>query len=407
MLDALATVLMWVLPFLAVLTVVVTLHELGHFLVARMFGVAVDRFSIGFGKTLWARRDKRGVEWRIAALPLGGYVRFAGDDSAASVPDADDLAALRRQVLAREGPQALKRYFHFKPVWQRALVVLAGPMANFLTAVLIFAAFAMAAGQVTVVLPRVGGVEAGSPAAKAGFQVGDYVKRANGARIEDFSDLGRFVMIRAGEPIRFTVERGGQTLTLTATPGRTARRDPASGSQFGVGYLGLQSSTDPADRKTFRFTPVTALGEGVRQTDELVRMSLVYLRRTITGRENGDQLSGPIGIAGASKTVTEAAAGGKLTPIERSVRLSIAFLSLVAMISVAVGFANLLPIPVLDGGHLLFYAYEAVARRPLAAKVQEAGYRIGFAMLIGLVLFATWNDLQRYRVFQLIGGALS
>ncbi|HEX8232226.1 MAG TPA: M50 family metallopeptidase [Caulobacteraceae bacterium] len=407
MIDFFTSLWLWIVPFLLVLTVVVTLHELGHFTVARLFGVAIDRFSIGFGKTLFSRRDRKGVVWRVAALPLGGYVKFAGDDNAASVPDADDLADLRGRILAREGPKGLKRYFHFKPLWQRALVVIAGPAANFLTAIVIFAGFALAAGEVTVLLPRVGAVDPGSPAAQAGFKPGDLIQKANGATIGDFTDLSRFVMIRAGEPIRFQVDRAGQTVTIVATPQRKTITDPASGSAVTIGRLGLGPSISKTDLKTFRFTPLTALGEGVRQTDELVRMSLVYLRRIVTGRENGDQLSGPIGIAGASKSVTAAAAQGEAPLDVRLLRIGVAFLSLVAMISVAVGFANLLPIPVLDGGHLLFYAYEAVARRPLAAKVQEAGYRIGFAMLIGLVLFATWNDLQRYKVFQLIGGAFS
>jgi regulator of sigma E protease len=398
---------LWIAPFLVVLTLVVTIHELGHYWVARAFGVAVDKFSMGFGKAIVKWRSRSGVHWQIGWIPLGGYVKFAGDENAASVPDAEDLDRLRREVLAREGPEALRSYFHFKPVWQRALIVAAGPIANFVLAVVIFAAFALAAGEVTVTLPRVGEVEAGSPAAKAGFQPGDYIRKANGWRMADFQDLRRTVLLRAGEPIRFQVDRGAATVVIVATPERRGQQDPVSGAVISTGYLGIAPSQAPGDQKTFRFTPVGALEQGVRQTAEFIDTSLTYMRRIVTGRESGDQLSGPIGIAGASKTVASGAIAGGHGPAGVAFNLLVGLLGMTALVSVAVGFANLLPIPVLDGGHLVFYAYEAVARRPLTARVQEAGYRVGFALLIGLVVFATWNDLQRFRVFHFIGGLFS
>jgi len=400
------TALIYILPFLAVLTLVITVHEFGHFIVARMCGVAVDRFSIGFGKALVSWKGRDGMQWRIGWLPLGGYVRFAGDESVASVPDAEDLAELRREVLAREGPAALKRYFHFKPLWQRALVVLAGPVANFVLAIVIFAALAMAFGDL-VTAAKVGQVVPGSPAQRAGFMAGDVIRSADGHRIDDFEDLSRFVMMRRAEPIRFGVERAGRPVTLLATPGQRVEGGDGAGQRMVVGYLGILSSRDPADRREVHYGPVAAVGRGVEQTWQIMGTTVTYLRRIAAGYETGDQLSGPLGIAQATGGVASEVAQSTHDLKVLLPRLVIAMAGMAALISVAVGFANLLPIPVLDGGHLLFYAYEAVARRPLAASVQAAGYRVGFALLIGLMLFVTWNDLQRFRVFHLIGGLFS
>lgn len=398
--------LFYTLPFLVVLTLVITVHEFGHFIVARWCGVAVDRFSIGFGRAIVSWKTRGGMEWRLGWIPLGGYVRFSGDESVASVPDDEDLKDLRREVLAKEGPEALKRYFHFKPLWQRALVVAAGPAANFVLAIAIFAAFALAAGEVTLIKPRVAEVVAGSPAAKAGFQAGDLITRANGWGIRDFKELQRFVLMRSGQPIRFEVDRHGEPVSLTAVPAQL-KMDGPGGSTMKAGYLGIAASQAAADRFKFRYNVLTAAGQGGRQTVEIVDTTLNYIKRIFTGRESGDQFSGPLGIAGVTGAAATEATKDAATFSSGTSHLAMALLNVAAFISVAVGFANLLPIPVLDGGHLLFYAYEAVARRPLAASVQAAGYRVGFALLIGLMLFVTWNDLQRYRVFHLIGGLFS
>jgi len=406
MLHYVQIVLTYTLPFLAVLTVVVTVHEFGHFLVARMFGVAVDRFSIGFGRALASWRDKSGMEWRIGWIPLGGYVRFSGDESIASVPDAEDLAELRKQVLSNEGPTALKRYFHFKPLWQRALVVAAGPVANFVLAIVIFAALAMAVGHM-VVKPRIGAVTPGAPAAIAGFKAGDLILSANGRTISDFADVQQLTVMRTGEPIAFSVLRGGRTVRLVATPIRLTDANAANGLAVGLGYLGLKASVTRADIQMVRYGPVAALGQGVRQTGDILGLTLTYLRRIFTGRESGDQFSGILGMAGRTgEAASEATQGASDLPTA-ALQLALTMAGTAAFISVAVGFANLLPIPVLDGGHLLFYGYEAVARRPLSANIQAAGYRMGFALLIGLMLFVTWNDLQRFRVIHFIGGLFS
>ena len=407
MLGIAQNIAVYTLPFLAVLTLVITVHELGHFLVARLCGVSCDRFAIGFGKALLSWRDKQGMEWRVGWIPMGGYVRFSGDEDAASVPDAEDLAELRSEVLAKEGPQALRRYFHFKPLWQRALVVAAGPAANFILAITIFSALALVMGDVKV-KPRVGGVSPASPAAAAGFHPGDLILKADGRSIDDFSDLQQMVVLRSGQPIHFEVQRGFAEVQLVATPARRTGPSTAGGPQAGLGYLGIEASHDRGDIQFVRFGPLGAIGQGVKQTREILTLTLTYIGRMATGHESGDQLSGPLGILGASGHAASAAVhGGPATVGATSLRLVIALFGMAGFLSVAVGFANLLPIPVLDGGHLLFYGYEAIARRPLTARVQAAGYRVGFALLVGLMLFVTWNDLQRYQVFHLIGGLFS
>jgi regulator of sigma E protease len=397
--------LTYTLPFLAVLTLVVTVHELGHFLVARAFGVAVDRFSVGFGPAIVSWRDKHATEWRLSWIPLGGYVKFSGDENIASVPDLDDLDALRKQVLSREGPRGLKRYFHFKPLWQRALVMAAGPAANFVLAIAVFSALAMTLGEPHL-NPRVGQVPPGSPAALAGFRTGDLVLSADGRRIGEYEDLYQFVLLHAGNPIRFEVDRGGKTIQIVATPMRRTKADD-HGGPVGLGYLGIGPSQLKSDFRLERLGPVGALDSGVKHTGDIVGMSLTYIGRMVTGQESGSQLSGMLGMAG--RTGHYAAEATKDAPDlgVAAAQLGLTMIQVAAFISVALGFANLLPIPVLDGGHLLFYGYEAVARRPLAAKVQDAGYRVGFALVIALMLFVTFNDLNRFGLFQFISGLFS
>ncbi|MDB5476285.1 MAG: rane-associated zinc metalloprotease [Phenylobacterium sp.] len=405
MFGFLSSTLLYVVPALLVLGMVVTVHELGHFLAAKWLGTAVDRFSIGFGRAIVSWRDKSGVEWRIGWLPLGGYVRFAGDENAASIPDAAELQVLRREIAEREGPKALSRYFHFKPIWQRAIIVVAGPAANFILAIVLFAGLFMAFGQQTW-RPRVGSVDPGSVAQAAGFRPGDLIVRANGAAMPDFDDLQQFVNLRAGVPITFVVERGGQTVQIAATPRSTVINSPIAGLQH-VGTLGIRSSLAPQDEIRRRYNPVEAVGAATHRTWKMVTTTVYFLGRMITGQVSTDSLRGPIGIAGVAGKVTELGAAGATSFGAMLLGVSVNLLQVAALISVSLGFMNLLPLPVLDGGHLLFYAYEAVARRPLAAKVQAAGYRVGLALVLGLMLFATWNDLQRLRVLNFLGGLFS
>jgi regulator of sigma E protease len=402
--------LTYTLPFLVVLTLVVTIHELGHFLVARLFGVAIERFSIGFGRPIVSWRDRRGTNWWLSWIPLGGYVKFAGDENAASVPDAESLAELRARILEQEGPAALRRYFHFKPLWQRALVVAAGPAANFVLAIAVFSVIAFAMGDI-VVKPRVGQVQPHSPAAAAGFQAGDLILSADGRPVPSFEALTQLVVLRAGEPIRFQIERAGHAVAVVATPSRRTRAETGpndvGGPPVGLGYLGIVSSTERGDVQIVHFGPVQALNEGVRRTGEIVGGTVTYVGRIFMGRESGSQLSSMLGMAKVTGQVANAVIHQSPDLPSGAALLALNLAQMAAFISVALGFANLLPIPVLDGGHLLFYGYEAVARRPLSANIQDAGYRVGFALVIALMLFGTFNDLRRFGLFHLLGGLFS
>jgi len=391
--------------FILVLGVVVTVHELGHFLAAKWLGTKIDRFSIGFGRALASWRDKAGVEWRIGWMPLGGYVRFAGDDNAASIPDEDDLAEMRRDLVRKEGEGALSEYFHFKPLWQRAIIVAAGPFANFALAIAVFATLLMSFGE--FVLPfRVAQVTPNSAAEAAGFRAGDLIVEANGREVHRFDDVQQLVRVRAEVPTRFVVERAGQRVELVATPRWETQKDPVAGEQR-VGVLGLAPAQRAQDFVRVRYGPIEAVVGGVKRTWNVLETSVYYLGRMVTGQVGTDQLRGPLGIASVTGKVAQIGAEGAPSVGHMLLGAGLNLLQLVALISVSIGFMNLLPVPVLDGGHLLFYAYEAVARRPLAAKVQAAGYRVGLALVLGLMLFATWNDLQRLRVFNLFGGLFS
>ena len=405
MLAFLHTAVTYIVPFLFVLTLVVTIHELGHFLVAKACGVAIDKFAIGFGRPILSWRDRSGVQWQIGWLPLGGYVKFSGDDNAASVPDQDDLADLRQQILVSEGPGAVQNYFHFKPLWQRALVVAAGPAANFILAIFLFALLLGTVGE-RVTPARVDTVQAGQAAARAGFMPGDQIKVADGRKIRSFADLQQIIMLRAGVPIEFVVERQGTERVLTATPDRREIIDP-TGTKHSVGVLGLGTSPRKEDVTWVRYGPVDAVVLGAERTWSVLDTTVFYLGRVITGRESAAQLGGPIGIARASGAVAEAGAQGAPDLAMQILGSLVALMGLAAVLSVGIGFMNLLPVPVLDGGHLLFYAYEAVASRPLNARIQAVGYRIGLAMLLGLMLFATWNDLQQLQLFHFLGGLFS
>lgn len=405
MLSTVGQLLTYVVPFLLVLTVVVTIHELGHFLIARAFGVKIDRFSIGFGRALLSRTDRHGVEWRLAWLPLGGYVKFSGDMDASSVPDKAGLDELRGRVIAEHGPGAERDYFHFKPVWQRALIVAGGPLANFVLAIFIFTLLFSLVG-VTLRPAQVADVQAGSPAAAAGFRAGDLITGINGRPVRDASEVTRAVVLSSGDPVRFTVERAAGVVELTAVPERRLEDDPIAG-RVRIGRIGLDLSSPRDQIRHVRYNPVEAVGQGVRETGAVLGTTLTYLGRIFTGRESGDQLSGPLGIAKASGALANAAVQAHPDPLVMARNLALTLTSFAAILSIGIGFLNLLPIPVLDGGHLVFYAYEAVARRPVAAAVQEAGYRVGLALLAALMLFATWNDLQKLNVFKFLGGLVT
>lgn len=406
MLGLIQNIVLTILPWLCVLTLVVVVHEMGHFLVARLFGVKIDRFSIGFGKTLFARRDRTGVEWRIAALPLGGYVRFSGDtEASSSVPDAEDLADLKRQIVEKQGPAAVRQYFHFKPLWQRAAVVAAGPVANFVLAIAIFATILMTWGE-NVIRPRVDMVVPGSAAERAGFKAGDVITALNGKPVDNFLAISSYAAFNAGRQTSFIVQRAGQAVALSAAPEPKLRPDPMFGKPMKIGTLGLVPTRDPADYSKRRLNPIAAVTEAGREVGESLSVTLRYVGGMVSGRESGDQLGGPIRMALASKSMTESAVAAGRTPGQKAQNIVLGLASFAAIISIGLGFMNLLPIPMLDGGHLLFYGYEALARRPVTARFQAVSYRVGLAMVVGLMLFATWNDIH-LPILKILGGHVS
>lgn len=392
-------VLIFVLSTVFVLSVVVTVHELGHYWAARACGVAIDCFSIGFGAPLISWRDKRGVEWRIASIPLGGYVRFSGDENAASVPDQDDLAAMRRSIAEREGEAALSRYFHFKPVWQRAFIAVAGPLANFVLAILIMAVFMVMMGTPQRAA-TVNGVVPGGAAEAAGFRKGDVIIAADGRKVGSFQDLQGYVSLRANLPIKFTVTRGAQELQLTATPRLVEVNDKISG-RMKTGMLGIENAGVTQFKRS---TLLTAIPDATVEVWRMIKTIGFYLGRLVTGQLPADQISGLIGIGHTAGAVTKASAQNAPDVATMALRVFVSSMLLIASLSVSIGFMNLLPIPVLDGGHLLMYAYEAIAKRPLRADFQAAGFRAGLAFILCFMLFAAWNDLNRYDVFKFIGG---
>ena len=398
----LQTALIYVLPFLLVITVVVVVHELGHFLTARAFGVAVDQFSIGFGRAIMSWRDRSDVEWRIGWLPLGGYVKFAGDENAASMPDRTDLVAMRAAIVANEGVGAERKYLPFKPLWQRALVVVAGPLANFILATALFAIVFGAVGE-PLVSRRVAQVVPGGAAARAGFEVGDVVLSADGHAVRSFRDLQAYVQYRAGIPIAFVVARAGRRAHLVGTPDVETIRNPVGGTQA-VGRLGLGAQGGVWKR----YGPAEAVERGASETWNVASGTLFYIGRVIRGQVSADQFSSILGMGKATGSFTqEAIADAKAARVNPSLPIAIILVEVAATISVSVGLLNLLPVPTLDGGHLLFYAYELITKHPPRAGIQAAGFRAGLALLVGLMLFATWNDLQRLRVFQFVGGLFS
>jgi regulator of sigma E protease len=360
----------YIIPFLFVLTIVVFFHELGHFLVARWCGVRVLVFSIGFGPELIGFNDRHGTRWKLAAIPLGGYVKFFGDDNAASVPDTEQLATMSDE-------QRRDSFFH-KGVGARAAVVAAGPIANFILAIVIFAGVFMLYGKQSTTA-RVDTVQPASAAAAAGFKPGDVVLAIDGSKIASFSEMQRIVSTSAGETLTIEVDRGGHLLSLKATPALKEIKD-SFGNTHRMGVLGISRSMAAGDLKRERVGPIDAVVLGVKETWFVIDRTLSYIGGVVAGREAADQLGGPIRIAQVSGQVATAGI--------------VALIHLAAVLSVSIGLLNLFPIPLLDGGHLMFYAIEAVRRRPLSERAQEFGFRVGLAVVLMLMLFATFNDIR-------------
>ncbi|KQU62462.1 RIP metalloprotease RseP [Sphingomonas sp. Leaf339] len=369
--------LLTILAFIAVIGPLVFVHEMGHYLAGRWFGIGADAFSIGFGREIAGYTDKRGTRWKLGWLPLGGYVRFAGDMNPASQPTAEWLAL---PAAERE------RTFQAKPVWQRAIVVAAGPVVNFVVAIIILAGFAHFYGT-RYAPPVVGAIVATSPAAKAGLRPGDRLISLGGRSMESFADIAQYAMMRPGETIRIDVERAGRPLSTTLTIGTLEQRD-RFGNEYKIGRVGIGSPP-------IEYRPVSlwrAPVEGTIQVFSIVRGSLDAIGQIITGRRSVDELGGPLRIA-------------KVSGEQMSLGWP-AFIGLVALVSINLGFINLLPVPMLDGGHLFFYAIEAVRRRPVDQRVQEWAFRGGLAALLALMLFVTLNDLGQFGLWRNLAGLI-
>ncbi|AOG07609.1 MULTISPECIES: RIP metalloprotease RseP [unclassified Bosea (in: a-proteobacteria)] len=364
----------YILPFLFVLTIVVFVHELGHFLVARWCGVDVKVFSIGFGRELFGFNDRHGTRWRFALIPLGGYVKFSGDADAASAgADSAELGTMTQQQRERSFPA--------QSIGERAAIVAAGPIANFLLAILIFGASVYVFGK-PVLAPRVDQVVAGSAAERGGLRAGDLVVSIDGRAISSFSDMQRAISVRPEETLTVVVDRAGALVTLPVTPALVEQSTPVGKQRIGV--LGVQASRQASDWQTQHFGLLESAKVGVGETWYVVERTYDYLAKLVRGRESVDQLSGPIRIAQVSGIV--ASSSGLM-----------GLLNLAAILSVSIGLMNLFPVPMLDGGHLMFYAIEAVRGRPLSDRAQELGFRFGLGLVLMLMLFVTWNDLVHVR----------
>jgi len=377
-----------VASFALVLGLLVFIHELGHYSVARFFGVAVERFSIGFGRPVLRYKAKSGTEWVLSRFPLGGYVKFLGDAGAASNPDTEELAKIKTKMDSKHGKDVWKSCLHFKPLYQRALVAFAGPMANFILAAVLFAGLAWGFGTNKRVA-EINAVTPGGPAARAALMVGDKILTIDGKEASNVNQVIEIITLNSGEELIVRVQRGDEQVDLMVTPERRTKKDGIGGAMSG-GVIDVSIGGAVVHQS---YNIVQASRYGVENVGTTLSTTGKYIGRIFQGKENGKALGGPLKILAYT---------GKVSIISSQVeggfgrKLKTAFINLIylaAKLSVGLGFANLMPIPVLDGGHLVYYGYEAVMRRPLSARAQEIGFRMGFAVLITLFLVLTLNDI--------------
>jgi len=367
-LDIIANLFHHFWSFVLVLSTIVFIHEFGHYIVAKICGVKIEAFSIGFGKEIFGRTDKSGTRWKVSWLPLGGYVKMYGDASEASNP-ADE------SVLDAMSPEQKALTFHHKPLYKKAAIVAAGPAFNFILTIIVLTYFIMTSGLASIE-PVIGATMPGSPAEKAGLIAGDRVTRINDMKVKRFNDIPYFISTNLDKPVTLSIERGSETLTLTMTP-QLASEDDGLGNKVQIPRIGIKSQ----DIRYEEVGPVAALGEAVFRTYMICESTLRVMGQMITGQRSADELKGPVGIAHLSGQATE--------------RDFHTVLWLIAMLSANLGLVNLLPIPMLDGGHLMFYVAEALRGRPLAKKVQEWGFRLGTAILLMLMAFTLLNDVRK------------
>lgn len=361
----------YILPYILILSLLVFIHEMGHYLAGRWSGIRILAFSVGFGPELVGYTDSHGTRWKISAIPLGGYVRFFGDADAASRPDG----SMAEELTEEERAQTLNG----AKLWKRAVTVAAGPLANFLLAIVIFAGMFATMGK-PVSDPVVADIKAGSAAEAAGIARGDVLVALDGRTIETFDDVVRYITMRPEIPVEVTVRRDGQEMDFDLVPKRAITTD-RFGNEMEVGQIGIITDQQAGNFRIVQLSPLEAVSEGVRQTGHIVTGTFDYLGNMIAGRMNADQLGGPVRVVQAS---------GEMATLG-----VIALLNLAAVLSVSLGLLNLFPVPVLDGGHLVLYAIEAVRGRPMGQGAQEIAFRIGMAMILSLMVFATWNDISR------------
>ncbi len=383
-------IILGLVSFILVLSLVIFVHEFGHFQVAKWLKVKIEKFSMGFGPELLAWNDKDGVRWRIAAYPIGGYVKFVGDNDASSFTSE-----------AANADKSDTGLFHAKPVWVRALVTIAGPLYNFIFAIFIFAALLFFLGE-TLQKPVIQKIDEGSAAQKAGLIVGDTIVSINDKPMETVSDVQRTVVTAGGQTLKMVLSRNNENLLVDVTPLVVTRETPFGDKQQ-QGALGIGLGGTSKDIIKKKYNPIEAIGRASEKTVNIVDTQVRFVGALLRGGMSAGHLSGPIGIGQTAGLVAKNSidsAGDEAKAGEKLASLALGLIQLTAVLSISIGFMNLLPLPILDGGHLVFYALEAIRGKPVPDNIQAASFKFGFFCLLALFAFATFQDLSRFGIFK-------